>query len=303
MKLCVRFSFAILIIMSILRYWLYSINNNSFSPQLDVRENREQLYPVNVFGDFIWSGIVSGSLVIGEFYPFVTWYLTLSGHWSWAFNDSFIFSYHGTVNQKKCRIDLKNLYTWIRLTISGCHAIWNKEHWKVLMYIQEAIDRRGSQWRIIDPDHRHFMFFLYPWGLLTKIADVVSSEWWKCTKGSCLLFIDKDLLHSTWSKVPSHISHQVDLEIENNGILEIHDRDIDDGLLNWYIKNNAFELMYKRWWLFKRMMYAKWELGASAYKLLFTIGKWLRRELILHRSWNTLSGSIVSSEGTHILIW
>jgi hypothetical protein len=211
--------------------------------------------------------------------------------------------FRGLVNQKNCSISLQDIATWIKLKVSGCHNIRNKEDWRTLMYMQNTIDRKGSQWRTIAYDKKQFIFFLYPWDILKSISDVVSTEHWKCTTKKCILFIDKDLLHIAWSNIPLYVSHEAELEIGNNNNLEIRDRSIDDGLLDGYVWNDEFELVYKRWWLFKRLLYVKWSMNASNYSLLFTIGKWLRREVVLKRWWDTLSGTIMSSGGTNLLIW
>lgn len=302
MKLYIRFAF-IVILMMFMWYWFYVLSEEVRSPtSTDFREKRAHLQPVNIFHSNTWETMISGSIALWELHPIVTWYVTFSGYLSIQSEDQ-ILLYRGLVNQKDCSISVQDVATWIKLKVSGCHNIRNKEDWRMLMYMQNAIDSKDSQWRIITYDKKQFIFFLYPWGILNSISNVVSAEHWKCTIRKCTLFIDKDLLHDTWSNVPLYVSHEADLEIGNNGNLEIHDRSIDDGLLDWYVWNDEFELVYKRWWLFKRLLYVKWSMNASDYSLLFTIGKWLRREMAFNRCWGTLSGSLVSSGGTNVLIW
>lgn len=286
-----------------LGYSLYSYQNELRSFEIDPHKRWEQLQPVSVFDNLIGSGLVSWSVAMRELYPMLTWYITFLGYWSWDFKNDFIFSYSGLVNERNCRIKLHNSYSWLRLTMWECHDIRNNKDWKVAMYMQSAIDHRGSQWRTITRDEKQFMFFFYPWSILRAISNVVSSELWKCTTIKCPLFIDKDLLYRTWSAIPEYISHNAYLEIWKNSALEIRDRSIDDGFVNGYVSNNAFELIYKRWWLFKKLMHVKWMLDSSLYSCILTIGKWLRRELILHRSGSIVSGSLVSSQGSSILIW
>lgn len=286
-----------------LGYWSYVLSDEVQAPlPIDFRKKRAHLQPVNVFHSYTWVAIISGSVALRELYPIITWYVSFSGYLSMDSEEQ-VLLFRGLVNQKNCSISLQDAATWIKLKLSGCHNIRNKEHWRTLMYMQDAIDSKDSQWRIITYDKKQFIFFLYPWSILNSMSDVVSTEHWKCTMRKCTLFIDKDLLHATWSNIPLYVSHEAGLEIGNNGNLEIRDRSIDDGLLDGYIWNDEFELVYKRWWLFKRLLYVKWSMNASDYSLLFTIGKWLRREMILKRSWDALSGSIMSSGGTNILIW
>lgn len=278
-----------------------SYNQTTSSYPVDAYAKRSTLQPVGTLKSW-YHGLLSGMFVLWEFHPRLTWSLIFSGYRSWTFDNQTTLFFDGFINKKNCTIVLQHSDSGTLLKWIGCHSILNNTHGILWVYMQEEIDKTHSLF--ITTHHKNFAFLLYPWLLLQNISPVISSEEWKCSNKKCSLFIDKDLISLSWSKIPSYISHKAHLDIWDNNILEIRDRNIDSGVLNGYIGNSEFELLYERWWLFKKHIQTKWQLNSSGFWLSLDIAKTLHWDGYLeHIGWNNLSGMMISSGGSSIRIW
>jgi len=285
-----------------LGWYVMLFNRNVKQPLVDPHDRRAMLQSVTSLYSWNYNGVVSGMLMLWELHPRITWFFMLSWSRSLNLSDHVEIAFNGFINTQQCNITYQSLSSWDVITFDFCSNIRNINDWKLLSYLQDKINQNHI-W-FITGWHKNFTFLLYPWKLLNNMTNVISSEEWKCNSITCSFFIDKDLMRMSWSIIPPFITHKASLDMWSDNKLEIRNRSIDSGNMNGYIWSQTFELLYERWWIFKKLIQTKWFINNSGYSLSLDIGSALHWKAVLENAWwHTMRGLLMSSGGTVIRIW